>query len=209
MAINLPSARLSHKGGATTRPKCLDQNVKVNLGSSNPSGAWNSWDEYLQDKLGELTPDQIIGIVTQNQCKINKSIARILELFNWYSSSRMVSIIGCFDHCVGSEAKGGEGQRWRRALMDFAYRNITFDMKQLVEVLRCDLQVTIQKGLMETQTELLETISGFMDHFQMEMITLSPPQMHTLLDHLHTRQGSGQALLDTIRHGNLARVFCG
>ena len=114
----------------------------------------------------------------------------------------MVSIIGSFDRHVGSEAKGGEGQRWRRALMDFAYRNITFDMKQLVEVLRCDLQVTIQEGLMETQTELLQTIAGFIDHFQMEMITRCPPQMHALLDHLCTRWAGGQALLDVIRCGN-------
>ena len=202
MAIDLPSARLFHKGGATTRPKGLVQNIKIDLGSSNPPGLWNSWDEYLQDKPGELTPNQIVGVVTQNQCKINRSIARILKLFDWYSSSRMVSIIGHFDHCVGSEVKGGEGQRWRRALMDFAYRNITFNMKQLVEVLRCDLQVIIQEGLMETQTELLKTIAGFMDHFQTEMITLSPPQMHALLDHLHTRQAGGQALLDVIRCSN-------
>ena len=139
----------------------------------------NSWDEYLQDRPGELTPNQIIGVVTQNQCKINRSIARILELIDWYSSSRMVSIIGHFDHHVGSEAKGGEGQRWRRALMDFAYGNITFDMKQLVEVLRCDLQVTIQEGLMETQTELLETIAGFTDHFQTNDHSLSSPDACT------------------------------
>ena len=94
MAIDLPSAGLSHKGGATTKPKGSVQNVKVDLGSSNPPGLWNSWDEYLQDKPGELTPNQIIGVVTQNQSKINRSIARILELFDWYSSSRMVSIIG-------------------------------------------------------------------------------------------------------------------
>ena len=75
-------------------------------------------------------------------------------------------------------------------------------MKHLVEVLKCDLQVTIQEGLMETQTELLETIAGFMDHLQMEMITLSPPQMHALLDHLHARQAGGQALLDVIRCNN-------
>ena len=78
--------------------------------------------------------------------------------------------------------------------MDFAYRNITFNMKQLVEVLRCDLQVTIQEGLMETQTELLKTTAGFMDHFQTEMITLSPPQMHALLDHLRARWAGGQAV---------------
>ena len=86
--------------------------------------------------------------------------------------------------------------------MDFAYRNIIFDMKQLVEVLRCDLQMTIQEGLMETQTELLETTAGFMDHFQMEMITLSPPEMHALLEHLRARWAGGQALLDAIRCGN-------
>ena len=40
--------------------------------------------------------------------------------------------------------------------MDFTYQNVTFDMKQLVEVLQCDLQVTINEGLMETQMELLE-----------------------------------------------------
>ena len=180
MAIDLPSGRLSHKDGATTRPKGSVRNVEVDSGSSNPPGPWNSWDEYLQDKPGELTPNQIIGEVAQNQCKINRSTARILELFDWYSSSRMVSIIGCFVNHVGSEAKGGEGQRWRGALMNFAYRNITFNMKQLVEVLRCDLQVTIQEGLMETQTELLKTIAGFIDHFQMEMITLLHRCTHCL-----------------------------
>ena len=55
---------------------------------------------------------------------------------------------------------------------------------------------------METQTELLKTIAGFIDHFQMEMITLSPPEMHTLLDHLCTRWAGGQVLLDAIRCGN-------
>ena len=75
-------------------------------------------------------------------------------------------------------------------------------MKQLIGVLRCDLQVTIQEGLMETQTELLETVASFVDHFQMEMVTLSPPQMHALLDHLHTQWAGGQALLDAIHRGN-------
>ena len=75
-------------------------------------------------------------------------------------------------------------------------------MKQLIEVLRCDLQVTIQEGLMETQTELLETVASFIDHFQMEMVTLSPLQMHVLIDHLCTRLAGGQALLDAIHQGN-------
>ena len=67
LAIDLLSAWLSHKGGATTRPRGSIQNVKVNLGSSNPPSPWNSWDEYLRDKLGELTLDQIAGVVAQNQ----------------------------------------------------------------------------------------------------------------------------------------------
>ena len=59
--------------------------------------------------------------------------------------------------------------------MDFAYHNVTFDINQLLEVLCCDLQVTIHEGLMETQMDLLEVINGFVDHFQTEMATLSPP----------------------------------
>ena len=177
LAIDLPSAQLSHKGRATSKPKGSIQNVKVNPGSSNPPGPWNSWDEYLRDKPGELTPDQIIRVVAQNQWKINRSVARILEMFDWYSSSRMVSIIGHFDCRVRSDTPD---ERWRRALMDFAFHNITFDMKQLIEVLRCDLLVAIQEGLMETQTELLETVVCFVDHFQMEMGTLLHGSMHYL-----------------------------
>ena len=86
--------------------------------------------------------------------------------------------------------------------MDFVFHNNTFDMKQLTEVLSCDLQVTIQEGLMEAQTELLETVASFINHFQMEMVTLPPPQMHALLDHLCTRWAGGQVLLDAIHQGN-------
>ena len=128
-------------------------------------------------------------------------MAQILELFDWYSSTRMLLIIGHFNHQVELIAQGGEGQRWWQALMDFTYQNVTFDMKQLVEVLQCDLQAAINEGLMETQMELLETIGSFVDHFQSEMTALSPPQMHTLLDHLWTRHGGGQTLLKAIRRG--------
>ena len=47
LAVVLPSARLSHKGGATTHPKGLIRNVKVHLGSSDPPGRWETWEEYL------------------------------------------------------------------------------------------------------------------------------------------------------------------
>ena len=73
-------------------------------------------------------------------------------------------------------------------------------MKQLVEVLQCDLQVTINEGLMETQMELLETIGSFVDHFQSEM-TILFPQVHALLDHLQARCSGIQALLDAIWRG--------
>ena len=82
--------------------------------------------------------------------------------------------------------------------MDFAFCNITFDLKQLIEVLRCDLQVTIQEGLMETQTELLETVASFVHTSKPKWSLFSPPQMHALLDHLCTRWAGGQVLLDTI-----------
>ena len=49
--------------------------------------------------------------------------------------------------------------------------------------------------------QLFETIGGFVDHLQSEKTTLSPPQMHALLDHLQTRHGGSQALLDAILRG--------
>ena len=57
--INLPSASISNKGGATTRPKGSVCHVKVDPGSADPPGPWKDWNEYLQDKPGELTPDQV------------------------------------------------------------------------------------------------------------------------------------------------------
>ena len=59
---------------------------------------------------------------------------------------------------------------------------------------------------METQMELLETIGSFVDHFQLEMTTLSLPQVHALLDHLWTRCGGGQALLDAIQRGETSTL---
>ena len=86
--------------------------MKVNPGSADPPSLWKDWNEYLQDKPGELTPDQVTRVISQHQQKINRSVARILELFDLYSSASMSSIIGHFDHRVGSVAKGEEGQRW-------------------------------------------------------------------------------------------------
>ena len=199
--IYLPSAQLSSKGGVTTRPKGSNHHVKVDPSSTDPPGPWKDWDQYLQHKPGALTLDQVTGVITQHHRKINQSVAPILELFDWYTSARMLAVIGHFDHRVGSAAQGSEGQRWCQALMGFAYRNVTHDVKQLVEVLHCDLQVAIHKGLMETQRELLETVGSFVDHFQSEMATLSPLQMHALLNHLRTRWDGGQALLDAIHQG--------
>ena len=80
------------------RPKGLVHHGKVEPGSADPPSPCKYWNEYLQDKPGELTPGQVMGVISQHRWKINRSVARILELFNWYSSARMLSIIGCFDH---------------------------------------------------------------------------------------------------------------
>ena len=94
LAVTLPSAQLSHKGGATTCPKGLIRNVKVYPGSSDPPSRWNTWREYLQSKPGEFTPDQIVAEMAQNWLKIDRTVARILKMFNWYSTSRLAAVIG-------------------------------------------------------------------------------------------------------------------
>ena len=72
------------------------RNVKVHLGSLDPPSRWNTWEQYLQSKPGEFTPDQIVTEIAGNGLKIDRTVARILKMFNWYSTSRLVAVIGRF-----------------------------------------------------------------------------------------------------------------
>ena len=184
LAITLPSAQLLNKGGATTHPWGSLQNVKVHPGSSDPPSDWKMWEEYLESKPGEFTPDQIVTEITQNRAKIDKTVARILKTFDWYFTSRLIAVIGQFEKCVGMD---NLGERWRQALLDFTYQNVGFDLKQLIRVLHCDLQVAIHKGLVKVQDDLLKAIANFTNNFHITMTMLSAPQVHALLDHMHAR----------------------
>ena len=73
--IDLPLALLSSKGDATTRPKGLVHHVKADPVLTDPPGPWKDWDEYLQNKPGELTTDQVTRVISQHHWKINRSIA--------------------------------------------------------------------------------------------------------------------------------------
>ena len=98
LAITLPSAQLLNEGGAMTCLWGSIRNVKVHPGSSNPPPSeWNTWEEYLQSKPGEFTPDQIVTEIAQNRLKIDRTVARILKMFNWYSTSRLVAVISHFE----------------------------------------------------------------------------------------------------------------
>ena len=107
LAITLPSARLSNKGEATTCLWGSIRNVKVHPGSSDPTppSKWNTWEEYLQSKP-EFTPDQIVTEIAQNRLKIDRTVARILEMFNWYFTSRLVAVISHFEQWLGADNLG-------------------------------------------------------------------------------------------------------
>ena len=93
------------------------------------------------------------------------------------------------------------GERCRQALLDFTYRNVGFDLKQLIEVLHCDLQVTIHEGLIEVQDDILEAIANFTNNFHITVTTLSAPQVHALLDHMHARFAGSHTFLAAVCHG--------
>ena len=128
--VTLPCAQLSLKSRDTACPKGLIRNVKVHPGSLDPPSGWNTWEEYLQSKPGEFTPDQIVAVMVQNQLKIDRTVARILKMFDWYSTFRLAAVIGHFEHRLGAD---NPGERWRQALLDFSYHNVCFDLKQLIE----------------------------------------------------------------------------
>ena len=109
LVVTLPSAQLSNKGGATTCPKGSIRNVKVHPGFSDPPSGWSTWEEYLQSKPGEFTPDQIVAEMAQNQLKIDRAVARILEMFDWYSTSTLVAVLGHFKRQLRAD---NPGKRW-------------------------------------------------------------------------------------------------
>ena len=93
------------------------------------------------------------------------------------------------------------GERWRRALLNFAYQNIGFNLKQLIEVLHCDLQVAIHEGLVEVQDDMLKATANFANNFHITVTTLSAAQVHALLDHMHARHAGSHSSLAAVWHG--------
>ena len=168
------------------------------LDPSNPSSDWNTWEEYLQSKPGEFTSNQIVTEIAWNRLKIDRTVARILKMFDWYSTSRLVVVISWFEQQLGAD---NPGERWRQALLDFAYHNVGFDLKQLIEVLHCDMQVTIHKGLVKVQDDILEAIANFIDNFYIIMTTLSAPRVCALLDHMHARYAGSHSFLAAVWQG--------
>ena len=149
-------------------------------------------------KPGEFTPDQIVTEITWNRVKIDKTVARILKTFDWCFTSRLIAVIGWFKKWVGTD---NPGERWRQALLDFAYQNVGFSLKQLIRVLCCDLQVAIHEGLVEVQDDILEAIANFSNNFHITVTMLSAPQVCAQLDHMHARHAGSHTFLASVRRG--------
>ena len=85
--------------------------------------------------------------------------------------------------------------------MDFSYCNICFNLKQLIEVLHCDLQETIYEGLVKVQADTLKMIANFVYNFHIKVTTLSAPQVHALPNHMHARHAGNHSFLAAIWQG--------
>ena len=107
-------------------------------------------------------------------------------------------MIGQFEKQVGMD---NPGERWRQALLDFAYQNVGIDLKQLIGVFHCDLQVAIHEGLVKVQDDILEAIANFTDNFHITVTMLSSPQVRALLDHMCARHTGSHSFLAAVRHG--------
>ena len=103
--------------------------------------------------------------------KIDRTVARILKMFNWYFTSRLIAVIGnrqLWGKVEASSVRLCLSKCWLRS-------------QAIVEVLHCDLQVAIHEGLVKVQDDILEAIANFADNFHITVITLSAPQVHALL----------------------------
>ena len=61
LAVTLPSAQLSNKGGSQDMPVGFDNKCQGPSWIFGPPSEWNTWEEYLQSKPGEFTPDKIVA----------------------------------------------------------------------------------------------------------------------------------------------------
>ena len=61
--------------------------------------------------------------------------------------------------------------------------------------------MTIHEGLVKDQDDILEVIANFIDNFHIIVTTLSAPQVHALLDHMHARCAGSHSFLAAVRHG--------
>ena len=63
------------------------------------------------------------------------------------------------------------------------------------------MQATIHEGLVEVQADILKAIANFINNFNIEVTTLSAPQVHALLDHMHARCAGSHSFLAAIQQG--------
>ena len=61
--------------------------------------------------------------------------------------------------------------------------------------------MTIPEELVEVQADILEEIANFVDNFHIEVTTLSAPQVHALLDHMHARHAGSHSFLAAVQWG--------
>ena len=85
--------------------------------------------------------------------------------------------------------------------METSIVGLLFNLKQLIEVLCCDLQVTIHKGLVKVQADILKAIANFVNNFHIKVTTLSAPQVHAPLNHMHARHAVSHSFLAAIWQG--------
>ena len=61
--------------------------------------------------------------------------------------------------------------------------------------------MTIHKGLVEVQDDILKAIANFINNFHIVVTTLSAPQVCALLDHMHARHAGSHSFLAAVQHG--------
>ena len=58
--------------------------------------------------------------------------------------------------------------------------------------------MTILEGLVKVQADILEVIVNIVDNFHIEVTTLSAPQVHALLNHMHARCADSHSFLAAV-----------
>ena len=170
---------IAHAGNPMHTRRGLGSAQSEQCFTSNPFQAevpecYESWSDYRDAKILSLTSASIAGTFTKDYKSMQCIASLATEVFDQYIIIWLSVVAAWFEHKIDSMNKNED---WKWSLLDFCFRNIFDDAQKLTNILKADIQFTMQTGLNEIKTQLLSLMGEFQQKLLDEATALDPSQL--------------------------------